>query len=109
MFSRKLRSEIMYKLSNKASQDLSEILEYSLLNHGVDQAEKYMNGISSFFDLLEDNPCLGHDFSVLLDGIRRCEYERHIIFYCLRDYGVYIVRVLHQKTDPFSHIDRNSV
>jgi toxin ParE1/3/4 len=40
----------------------------------------------------------------LAPGLRRFEYQSHIVFYVPKDKGVRIVRVLHQSMDVKRHL-----
>ena len=46
----------MYKLSNLAVEDFTAIYEYTLLNFGVMQADKYTEHLESTFNLLATSP-----------------------------------------------------
>ena len=50
-----------YELKSQAEQDLEDIAEYSFLNFGIQQAERYRDSLLSCFSTLADNPQLGVD------------------------------------------------
>ena len=47
---------MIYKLSNKAEDDLDRIYEYGLLHHGLENADKYYDGLIERFEELAKNP-----------------------------------------------------
>jgi toxin ParE1/3/4 len=49
-----------YVLSREAGRDLEEIEEYTAMQWGDKQAEKYLGDIFFAFDRLAENPNLGH-------------------------------------------------
>lgn len=46
----------------------------------------------------------GRSASELSSGLRRLEYQSHVVFYVPRDKGIWIVRVLHQSMDVKRHV-----
>lgn len=71
----------MYKLSNLAVEDFTEIYEYTLLNFGVMQADQYTDQLESIFNLLVISPLMGYECSDIGDGVRRYNHHQHAIFY----------------------------
>src|SRR5690242_12420944 len=96
----------VYSLSAKAAADLSQIYEYTILNFGLKQAREYLTGLHERFEILAGNPMQGRSASELSPGLRRLEYESHVVFYVPRDKGIRVVRVLHQSMDMKRHLWR---
>ena len=94
----------VYRLSPMAADDLDEIYEYSILNFGLDQAQTYLLGLQSQFQILAEHPMYGRPAPHLAPDLRRSEYQSHVIFYQPDEAGVLIVRVLHATMDPGQHI-----
>lgn len=94
----------MYKLSNRATDDFGSIYEYTWRQFGVDQADKYTHELDLFLKLLDNNPFAGRDFSNVVEGVRRYDYRSHAIFYRQSDYGIFIIRILHQHMNPTLHL-----
>jgi toxin ParE1/3/4 len=46
----------------------------------------------------------GRSASELSPGLRRLEYESHVVFYVSKAKGIRIVRVLHQNMDMKRHL-----
>lgn len=93
----------MYKLSNLAVEDFTAIYEYTLLNFGVIQADKYTDHLESAFNLLATSPLMGYECSEIGTGVRRHDHHQHAVFYRIQDYGVFIIRILHQQMHPMKH------
>ncbi len=90
-----------YKLSREADRKLAEIYEYSLLNFGEAQADKYFHSLHEAFELLMHQPELGRPFH----EYRRHEHEAHVIFYKADSEGIHIVRVLHKREETEGKFD----
>lgn len=94
----------VYSLSSKAAADLDGIYEYTILNFGLKQARAYLSGLHERFQTLGENPMHGRSASELSHGLRRLEYQSHVVFYVPKDKGIWIVRVLHQSMDVKRHV-----
>ena len=70
---------------------------YSLSQWGLDQTDKYIDDLASAFSLLAANPKLGTACDKIRSGYRRHPVLRHVIYYRKADYGIEIVRVLHDR------------
>lgn len=88
-----------YRLSRKAAADLGGIYEYTIEQHGLAVARKYLNGLHACFEHLGEYPMLGRRADRLAPGMRRHECQFHVVFYVPRDAGVSIARVLHARMD----------
>jgi toxin ParE1/3/4 len=66
---------------------------------GVDQAERYHEGLISAFDLLAANPLLARERTEFNPPVRLHPYQAHMIAYVVRDDGILIIRVLHGRQD----------
>lgn len=96
----------MYRLSNLAAEDFTHIFEYSLLNYGVQQADKYTNDLKDCFYLLVSNPLIGVDCGGLFPHMRRHTFQSHNIFYLPFDGEIEIVRILHVRMSADFHIEK---
>lgn len=94
----------MYKLSQKAAEDFGDIYEYTHLNFGERQAYKYTEEMEVCLLTLSEAPFIGRDCSDLREGVRRYEYQKHTIFYRVREIDVFIIRILHQQMNPMLHL-----
>ncbi len=93
-----------YSLSEKASQDVADIYEYSILNFGLSESRSYLMGLEELFRTLAQRPALGRSAPELAQELRRFEYRSHVVFFRPRNDGVRIERVLHRSMDVESRI-----
>jgi toxin ParE1/3/4 len=93
-----------YSLSSKAVADLEDIYEYTIIHFGLEQARVYLLGLHGRFQMLAEQPTQGRKADELAPGLRRVEYQSHVVFYIPKDHGVLIVRVLHQRMDVTRHV-----
>ncbi|MDD7885738.1 type II toxin-antitoxin system RelE/ParE family toxin [Flavivirga sp. 57AJ16] len=89
----------VYKVSGKAEIDLTKMYEYGIEMFGLQQAQAYLSGMHTLFQILVDNASLGRDASEFVLSLKRFSYKSHTIFYLATDIDVLIVRVLHQSMD----------
>jgi toxin ParE1/3/4 len=94
----------MYKLSRQADQDLEYILDYTVVNFGVDQAIRYYESLRNCLTVLDEQPGMGRAVEDIRGDYCRFEHRRHVIFYRLQEGGIFVVRVLHVQMDPARHL-----
>jgi toxin ParE1/3/4 len=94
----------VYSLSSKAAADLDGIYEYTILHFGLEQARVYLLGLHERFQMHAEQPTHGRTAEELAPGLRRFEYQSHMLFYIPKDNGIRIVRVLHQRMDVTRHV-----
>jgi toxin ParE1/3/4 len=92
-----------YTFSRLAESDLQAILDYTVDTWGEEQAEVYLDGLVDCFNRIAKTPLLGRGCDELRPGMRRIEYEKHVVFYRRTKVGIRIVRVLHQRMLPNRH------
>ena len=99
-----------YTLTRAADADIDAIFDYTKASWGVEQALAYTNGILNTVERLLDNPKLGPARPQLSPDLRGIRYEKHTIYYRLRDDMTEIVAVLHeaQRAEPILSGRRNS-
>lgn len=88
-----------YSLSQKAAADIEGIYAYTIEQHGVVLARKYLNGLHACFEHLAEHPMLGRGADRVAPGVRRHECQSHVVFYVPGDAGISIARVLHARMD----------
>ena len=98
--SRKLR------LSDPAKGDLSQIAEHTGREWGVAQKRKYLRRIRDGLRALRDTPGIGALRDDIAPGLRAHPIGSHVVFYRETGATVVIVRVLHQRMDVVSHLER---
>ena len=95
----------MYKLSKIAAEDFAEIFEYSLVNYGTQQADLYAARLHKTLLSLSAQPFLGKEYSLIGEGIRRHNHQRHAIFYRPSNIGIFVIRLLHQRMEPLKYFN----
>lgn len=94
-----------YEFTHDTIIELEDIYSYSILQFGIEQAQKYINGLHHSIMLLADNPRLGRECYFLEDDMaRRHEYERHVIYYDITESGILILHILGSSQDPARHL-----
>ena len=94
----------VYKLSGKASADIDDIYEYTIVNFGIEQARTYLHGLGDCFKTLAENPLRGRAADELAPELRRYEYQSHVVFFREVEQYTLIVRVLHKSMDFARHV-----
>ena len=91
-----------YRLTRRASADLSGIHQYSANIWGTAQAKLYLEQIHEAACQLADNPELGVSRPDLGEGVRAWRVQSHWLFYRSLGGTPRILRVLHvrQYADP---------
>lgn len=87
-----------YRLTQRADDDLVDLFVFGLDHFGEAQARRYQTGLERCFSLLAGNPGLGRRADRVSQGLRRHEYETHVIFYVETRDGVLIVAVIHGRS-----------
>lgn len=95
-----------YVLSQRAEQDIREVLTASLANFGELQTDIYAAGMTQTFALLASNPEMGSPFTHERTGrlYRRHRYASHMIYYRRRQTDIFIVRILHVRMLPARYL-----
>lgn len=93
-----------YRLSPEAERDLESIWMYSYEQWGQEQADGYTDRLLGAFSNLAGNPNLGARCDDIREGYRRYRIGRHMVFYRTRDFGVSVIRVLHERMLSMQHL-----
>ena len=93
-----------YRLSPRAKEDLEKIWLYSLSEWGLNQAETYIDGLTAAFVVLANTPKVGTSCENIRSGYRKYPVIRHYIYYRETDYGIVIVRILHDRMLAIKHL-----
>jgi toxin ParE1/3/4 len=93
-----------YKLTRLSEADLETILEYTLKTWGGKQCESYLGNLQACLQGLADQPGLGRNCDAIRPGLMRMEHGRHVVFYRPKEYGIRIIRILHQSMLPEYHL-----
>lgn len=91
-------------LRPKARDDLDGIWDYTVLNWGFEQAERYIRAINATFVTLAEKPELGRIYKDVYQDLRVYPSGSHLIFYFKSEQSIDIVRILHKSMDIDSHL-----
>lgn len=78
-----------------ASDDLAEIWLHGTSNWGVEQAERYADGLFALFDLLVEFPEIAHERAEFSPPVRIHPTGAHLVVYRQVDEEIEIIRILH--------------
>lgn len=92
-----------YRLTPAARQDMDDIFEHSVANWGLQTALGYADDLAEAFDLLAEAPRRGASCDAIRAGYRRFGVGSHVIYYKTTDYGIAVIRILHQRMDAPRH------
>jgi toxin ParE1/3/4 len=92
-----------YRLSKRAYADIVGIGAYTIERFGIDQAQRYRDQLERAFQVLADNTTRGRNADDVGPGLKRWNYQSHVVFFRVERQGIVIVRVLHQAMDPARH------
>ena len=89
-----------YKLTKKATKDLSRIWNYTVDTWSEDQADKYYNMLLESCQEIADGKLIGKQYIGIYSGLLGMKTGKHIIFYrqMAKD-RVEIARILHERMD----------
>ena len=93
-----------YRLSPEAERDMQSIWTHTLEQWGREQADRYTDELIAGFKSLAAFPMSGQSIDHIRKGFRRMSMGRHGIYFRVTDYGVAIIRVLHDRMLPTLHL-----
>lgn len=79
-----------YRLTPAAERDLEAIWTYTVQRWGTEQANRYIDVLTTAFSELALTPLMG--------------VERHIIYFRVTAYGIAIIRILHDRMDALRNL-----
>ena len=93
-----------YSLREFARADLEAIWIYTVEHWGIEQAERYLQGLFGCFEELAANPRFGRERSEVKAGYRSFPQGRHVVFYLIVPKGVEVIGIVHQRADVDAHL-----
>lgn len=93
----------IYKISPIAERDLIDIYVRGLQQWGVQKADNYQRHLISSFNLLVENPEMGHAVAIRPQLLRH-EVKPYVIFYRKFSYGIRIARLLYKNRAMEKHL-----
>jgi toxin ParE1/3/4 len=88
-----------FSISNAARSDLKNIGIYTQRVWGAKQRRIYLKGLDLMFNFLAENPLSGLPCNYIANGLRKHQFESHIVFYEKIEDQVLIIRILHKSMD----------
>ncbi|WCE68609.1 type II toxin-antitoxin system RelE/ParE family toxin (plasmid) [Sulfitobacter faviae] len=82
-------------IRSAAEADLSDIWHYSAANWGIEQADRYADGLFSLFDLLFDFTKMARERDEFSPPVRIHPSGLHLVIYRIDGQGIEIIRILH--------------
>lgn len=93
-----------YRLAPAAERDLESIWSYTSQRWGAGQANRYIEILVETFIKLAHSPDIAPVCNHIRSGYRRYGVDRHMLYFRTTDYGIVIVRILHDRMDAPRHI-----
>ena|SRR3990167_2843408 len=93
-----------FRLYPKAINDLEDIYLYSAREFGLQRTEDYILAIASSFQYLASDPLISRKCDYIHQNLRAFNVGSHVIFLKITDYGIAVIRVLHQSMDFNRHL-----
>ena len=93
-----------YRLTPAAERDLENIWLYTRQQWGTEQADIYTAILANAFSELAQAPKTAPSCDHIRSGYRRLSVVRHMIYFRVTDYGIVVVRVLHDRMDALRHL-----
>ena len=84
-----------WTLRPTAEADLADIWRHGVLTWGVEQAERYADGLFALHDLLADFPEMAPERDEFIPPVRIHPSGVHLVIYRSDGLGVEIIRILH--------------
>jgi toxin ParE1/3/4 len=78
---------------------LKGIWKYTRRERGLEQAERYTDLLTAAFKVLAEAPKSAPACDHIRPGYRRRNVERRMIYFRITDYGIAIIRILHERMD----------
>jgi len=93
-----------YRLSPAAERDMEDMFDYTLARWGLAQAIRYTDQIEAACNDLAAYPNRAQSCDTIRPGYRRRAVGQHMIYLRTTDYGIVIIRILHQRMDTGRHL-----
>lgn len=93
-----------YRLTPAAENDLAGIWRYSFQKWGGVQADFYVDSLAKVLAELASFPEMSSSCAHIRAGYRNWHFERHMIYFCQTDYGIAVIRILHDRMNALNHL-----
>lgn len=98
------RRAVEFRLSPVAQADLDGIFDYTVQQWGLEQALHYTQELANVCASLAEVPTQAPDCSHIRPNYRRAAVGRHFIYFRIEDYGIAVIRILHQRMHALRHL-----
>lgn len=95
----------VFRLTERAKEDLRSIGRYTRETWGVEQRNHYLRKLDDAFHLLASAPERGRACDDIRPGYRKYRMGQHLIFYRQSSNALEIIRILHGRMDIETHLD----
>jgi toxin ParE1/3/4 len=95
---------VEYRLTPAAERDLESIWKYTVQQWDVEQADRYIDFLTAALAELAASPTAAPSCEQIRPGYRRWGVKRHMIYFRITDYGIAVIRVLHNRMDAPRHL-----
>jgi len=96
--------KIKYKLSKLAQTHLLKIKSYTVSNYSEMQWRSYKDTLITGFQMLADNPAVGHRCDEIYPGGFYFPVGKHTAYYTKEDGFILVVAILSQVQLPQNHV-----
>jgi toxin ParE1/3/4 len=93
-----------YRLTPAAESDLEKIWTYTHQKWGIEQANRYIDILTTVFAELAQSPLTAPACDHIRPGYRHRAVKRHMIYFRTTSYGIAIIRVLHDRMNAPRHL-----
>ncbi len=97
-----------YRITPRAQEDLKNIGRYTLKIWGRKQRDLYLQAMVKWFERLANRPDSGRHRAEVQEGYFSYPQGSHIIFYLLREGGIDIIGIPHQRMDVLNYFFEGS-
>lgn len=93
-----------YRLTPAAENDLAGIWQYTFQRWGGVQADRYVDSLATVLTELAVSPEIAFSCEHIRAGYRHWHFERHMIYFRQINYGIAVIRILHDRMNALSHL-----
>lgn len=88
-----------YRLSKDAAEDVKRLYRHGIERFGLDQADRFLDGLFDRFDSIAENPKLYPAVDEIRTDYRRSVFGAHSVYYRKRGDVIEVMRILGRE-DP---------
>ncbi len=91
-----------YRLSKGADEDITSIAVVGIEEFGLEQAQRYHEGLFQLIGILAANPRMARERLEIVPPVRVHPYKSHVVIYRIEGPDILIIRVRHGREDWMS-------